>query len=57
MILPASYEYAGFRYVIDGTPSRLVATPAPGQHKAAWKEKHRQAALSCFLQDHGGACD
>lgn len=57
MILPASYEYAGFRYVIDGTPSRLVATPAPGQHKAAWKEKHRQAALSCFLQEHGGACD
>ena len=53
MILPASYEYAGFRYVIDRTLSRLVATPAPGQHKAAWKEKHRRAALSCFMQEHG----
>lgn len=57
MILPAIYEYEGFRYVINRTPSRLVATPAPGQHKAAWKDKHRRAALSCFLREHGGACD
>lgn len=48
MILPASYEYAGFRYVINRTPPRLVATPASGQH---------QAALSCFLREHGGTRD
>lgn len=53
MLVPATYEYAGFTYTIDGTPARLTATPVPGQHRAAGKEKHRRAAVECFLKDNG----
>lgn len=39
------FEYAGFMYTIrDGK-----ATPMPGQHDAAWKEKHRMAAMKEFM--------
>ena len=34
-------EYAGFRYTLDGNGR---AVPVPGQHPAAGKEKHIQAA-------------
>ena len=53
MILPAKHEYAGFMYEINGTPSRLTATPEPGQHPAANKEKHRRAAVETVLEEHG----
>jgi hypothetical protein len=40
----AIHEYAGFRYELrDG---HMV--PLPGQHKAAYKEKHRMAALEDY---------
>lgn len=53
MDLPVEYEYAGFRYIITAEydQGRWIATPVEGQHKAAYKEKHRQAAISCFLDD------
>lgn len=42
--MPTEYEYAGFMFdVIDG---KLVARP--GQHSAAYKEKHRMAAQEMF---------
>ena len=53
MILPATHEYAGFLYTIDGTLSRLTATPLHGQHRAAAKEKHRRAAIETFLEENG----
>jgi hypothetical protein len=56
MIIPAEYEYAGFRYTIDQREGdgQLRAYPHEGQHPAANKEKHRRAAVECFIQDHGG---
>ena len=57
MIVPAHYEYAGFTYYIEDLGHGLRATPTSGQHPAAAKEKHRQAAVECFVQDHGsGGC-
>lgn len=53
MQLPSTYEYAGFHYIIDGEPKHLTAIPVQGQHAAASKEKHRRAAIECFLEDHG----
>ncbi len=47
------YEYAGFTYLVEsksGGGVKLI--PAPGQHPAAYKEKHRRAALECYLEDH-----
>lgn len=52
MIIPATHEYAGFLYTIDGTLRNLTATPLPGQHPAAAKDKHRRAAVETFLQEH-----
>ena len=45
------YEYAGFRYIITETAMGAVATPEPGQHPAANKDKHRRAAVECWRQD------
>lgn len=46
---PADYEYAGFHYhLTDG-----AMVPLPGQHNAASKDKHRRAALECFVADGG----
>lgn len=50
------YVYAGFRYHIvvdygDRRPYRAI--PAEGQHPAASKEKHMQAAMKCWEQEHG----
>lgn len=45
------YEYAGFRYIIDLANGDPRATPCPGQHPAASKEKHRRAALECWVDD------
>jgi hypothetical protein len=52
MIIPAMHEYAGFMYIIDGIPSNLKATPLPDQHPSANKEKHKQAAVETFIQEH-----
>ena len=50
----SEYEYAGFRYTIDTSGEWPVATPLPGQHPAAAKEKHRRAAVECFVQSARG---
>ena len=52
MLIPAIYEYAGFLYRIDGTLRHMTATPMPGQHPAANKEKHRRAAVEQFVQEN-----
>lgn len=50
MILHPDYEYVGFRYVIEAPDNtHILATPLPGQHPAAAKDKHRRAAVECFL--------
>lgn len=42
--MPEQYEYAGFIFVVvDG---KLRA--APGQHSAAYKEKHRMNAQEMY---------
>lgn len=43
-----TYEYAGFQYRVNPDGSM---TPLPGQHPAAGKPKHLQAARDCYLQD------
>lgn len=44
--------YAGFGYTITrGEDGRLRATPKPGQHPAANKERHRRAAIDEYLAD------
>lgn len=49
-----SYEYAGFEYDIMLFNKTWIVTPKLGQHPASDKEKHKRAALECFLQDTGG---
>lgn len=54
------YEYAGFRYTAtrvtpDGGIPFVFLTVVPGQHQAAYKEKHLKAALECFLEDRAWA--
>lgn len=44
-------EYAGFQYLIEEIDGRLTATPLPGQHHAAGKEKHRQAAVEQYREE------
>lgn len=48
------YEYAGFEYQITKTSDRpdWQAVPLLGQHRAANKDKHRRAAIECYLQDY-----
>ena len=52
MKLPVIYEYAGFKYVIDYDQGRYIAIPIQGQHRAANKEKHRKAAIGCFIEEN-----
>lgn len=42
------YEYAGFIFNVDSN-GKLMA--APGQHQAAYKEKHRMNAQECYDQE------
>jgi hypothetical protein len=47
------HEYAGFRYFMEYENGLAVrATPCPGQHPAANKEKHRRAALETYQQEN-----
>lgn len=47
-----TYAYAGFQYeIIQLDNGKFSATPLPGQHPAAAKEKHRRAALENFIED------
>lgn len=47
------YEYAGFIFLVSrDEEGKLVLTAAPGQHSAAYKDKHRRAAMSCYNEDH-----
>jgi hypothetical protein len=46
----AYYEYAGFKYQVKKTEDGWIATAHPGQHRAATKIKHLQAAVQCYLR-------
>lgn len=48
------YEYAGFQYSITNIADRPIAIPVPGQHPAAYKEKHRRAAVECWVLGRDG---
>jgi len=56
MTRPLTYVYAGFTYAIefDSTGRPTDMRPVPGQHEAAWKDKHRRNALDMYLADKGG---
>ena len=41
-------EYAGFTYEISREGEIIYAIPTPGQHRAAYKEKHRRAAIEAW---------
>lgn len=45
------YEYAGFQFEIETEHGRTIATPLPGQHPAAYKEKHARAAVEQYEDD------
>jgi hypothetical protein len=47
----AYYEYAGFKYQVKKTEDGWIATAHPGQHRAATKIKHLQAAVQCYLRE------
>lgn len=49
-----TYEYVGFLFeiLIDENNRPINARALPDQHRAAYKEKHRMAALECYRQDH-----
>jgi hypothetical protein len=50
--MPEIYEYAGFRYfLIFRENGQLIMDPVPGQHPAAYKEKHRRAAAEQYLDE------
>lgn len=46
-----TYEYAGFIYYIEMDGDRYRARPVDGQHAAARKDKHCQAAIECWEGD------
>lgn len=52
-----TYEYAGFSYRVTrivprpGSSPYLFLQAEKGQHPAASKDKHLQAALQCYLED------
>lgn len=50
----ASYEYAGFRYLIriDALGKAIRATPLSGQHSAAAKDKHCRAAVEQYNREY-----
>lgn len=46
------YEYAGFQFIISEEGGRVVSAEAlPGQHPAAYKERHRRSAMECAQDD------
>jgi hypothetical protein len=45
------YEYAGFIFLVE---DGKVIKAKPGQHPAAYKDKHRWAAQLCYDADHIG---
>lgn len=54
MAEPVRHEYAGFQFDIWLDPQGRVeaARARPGQHSAAYKDKHRRAAIETYEQDH-----
>jgi hypothetical protein len=48
------FEYAGFQFVATlGDDDKLIGVIAkPGQHAAAYKERHRMAAREQWFEDH-----
>lgn len=48
-----TYEYAGFRFnVTISEGDGVIMTALPGQHSAAYKDKHLRAAYNCFIEDN-----
>jgi hypothetical protein len=49
------YEYVGFHFeiMVDETGKPVNAKAMPGQHAAAYKDKHRRNAMECYAQDNG----
>lgn len=45
------YEYAGFKFIVTHVHDEFSLEPAPGQHPAAYKQKHRMAATQCYAED------
>jgi hypothetical protein len=50
-----THEYAGFKYAVsrvtgDKGDKHIFLQALPGQHPAASKEKHLQAALKTYLE-------
>lgn len=47
------HEYVGFQYRMEFENGLAVrAVPIEGQHRAAYKEKHRMAALETYRQEN-----
>jgi hypothetical protein len=47
----AEYEYAGFMFYVYKDEEHVYALAKPGQHRAAYKDKHSMAALECWIDD------
>jgi hypothetical protein len=43
------YEYAGFKFYVINRGNRLEMEPLPNQHHAAYRDRHRRAALDSYL--------
>jgi hypothetical protein len=46
------YSYAGFEYRLTKIGHTWHATPLIGQHPSATLNKHRRAAVECYLQEY-----
>lgn len=46
------YEYAGFEYEVEHPNGGLRLTPVPGQHPAAYKDRHIRNATQQYREDH-----
>lgn len=48
------YEYAGFQYIVTEEGGKITAAEAlPGQHPAAYKDRHRRSAIEQAQDDLG----
>jgi hypothetical protein len=46
------YEYAGFLFVVIKDGDNVDLRAAAGQRSAAYKDKHRRAAIQCYHDDN-----
>ena len=47
-----TYEYAGFEYEVEHPNGGLRLTPVPGQHPAAYRDRHIRNATQQYREDH-----